>query len=109
MDMEKMYGILIFFAGIAGIALALTAGIVALRRRVARDRLELEQDGAGGREELEELRARVEDLERRRLVSGEVESHYARLAELEERLDFAERLLAQRNEPARLPAEGSSA
>ena len=29
-----------------------------------------------------------------------------RVAELEERLDFAERLLAQRDEPARLPVEG---
>ena len=108
MDFEKVFTILVFFGGMVGITLALTAGIVALRRRVARDRLELEQDGAGGREELEELRARVEDLERRGLMSGEVESHYSRLAELEERLDFAERLLAQRNEPARLPAEGTS-
>jgi hypothetical protein len=29
-----------------------------------------------------------------------------RVAELEERLDFAERLLSQREAPARLPAEG---
>jgi hypothetical protein len=108
MDFEKVFTILVFFGGMVGITLALTAGIVNLRRRAARDRLELDQGGVGGREELEELRARVEDLERRGLVSGEVESQYARLAELEERLDFAERLLAQRQEPARLPPEGLS-
>lgn len=108
MDIDKVFAILIFFGGMVGITLVLTAGIVALRRRVARDRLELEPGGVGERGEIEDLRARVEDLERRGLVSGEVESHYARLAELEERLDFAERLLAQRNEPARLSAEDPS-
>lgn len=43
-------------------------------------------------QELGELRARV----------GELEADRARLAELEERLDFAERLLAQREPVARL-------
>ena len=47
--------------------------------------------------EIEELRARVSDLEH-----GQ-----ERLAEMEERLDFAERLLAQRRERANLPG-GSS-
>ena len=44
--------------------------------------------------ELEELRARVHELES------------VRLAELEERVDFAERLLAQAQEPARLQDGG---
>jgi hypothetical protein len=43
--------------------------------------------------ELEDLRERVAELE----GSG------TRLQELEERLDFAERMLAQRQEPAPLP------
>lgn len=34
----------------------------------------------------------------------EVEALHARVAELEERLDFSERLLAQRNDPARVEA-----
>jgi hypothetical protein len=47
-------------------------------------------DGKGGpevevRDELERLRTRV----------GELEAQHGRLAELEERLDFAERLLVQ--------------
>ncbi len=105
MDFEKVFTILVFFGGMVGITLALTAGIVALRRRVARDRLELDQIGSGDRAELEDLRARVEDLERRGLMSGEVESQYARLAELEERLDFAERLLAQRQDLPQLPSD----
>jgi hypothetical protein len=33
----------------------------------------------------------------------ELESHQGRFAELEERLDFAERLLARHREPIRLP------
>ena len=34
---------------------------------------------------------------------AELEQRNTRLQEVEERLDFAERLLAQRNDPARLP------
>lgn len=45
-------------------------------------------DAAGLRAELEEMRGRVEYLE----------EQGARLAELEERLDFAERLLAQQRD-----------
>lgn len=47
--------------------------------------------------ELEELRARV----------AEGEGLQQRVAELEERVDFAERLLAQRAEPGALPERGS--
>jgi Tfp pilus assembly protein PilO len=45
------------------------------------------------------LRAEVEQLQHR---LGEVDSMQVRLAEMEERLDFAERLLAQSREPDRL-------
>jgi hypothetical protein len=43
---------------------------------------------------------RVEELESR---VGELEQMQFRVAELEERLDFAERLLGQQREPERLP------
>jgi hypothetical protein len=46
--------------------------------------------------ELDELRARVEEGEQARY----------RIAELEERLDFAERMLAQQREPGRLGSAG---
>ncbi len=58
-------------------------------------RMERGGDSAGGRGQLAEVSARLEELQR-----GQ-----ERMAELEERLDFAERLLAQQREPARLPAE----
>ena len=43
------------------------------------------------------------DLERMRHLLAELEPLQARVAELEERLDFAERLLAQAKDPDRLP------
>ena len=49
------------------------------------------------------LEQRVNELQQQ-LADADVLQH--RVAELEERLDFAERLLSQRDEPARLPAEG---
>lgn len=42
-----------------------------------------------------EMEARLADLEQRGLTSGEVEQAYQRLAEMEERVEFAERLLTQ--------------
>jgi Tfp pilus assembly protein PilN len=45
------------------------------------------------------LRGEVEQLHQR---LGEVDAMQARIAELEDRLDFAERLLAQSREPDRL-------
>lgn len=45
---------------------------------------------------LAELEARFAELEHRGLTSGEVEQAYARIADVEERVDFTERLLAQR-------------
>jgi Tfp pilus assembly protein PilN len=54
----------------------------------------IERGGADAelRGEVEELRARL----------AEVEQHQLRLADLEERLDFAERLLAQQRAPDRI-------
>jgi hypothetical protein len=54
------------------------------------------EDGAS-EDELAQLRERVIELETQGM----------RIGELEERLDFAERLLAQRNESPRLPANGT--
>lgn len=49
------------------------------------------------------LEQRVNELQQQ-LADADGLQH--RVAELEERLDFAERLLSQRDEPARLPVEG---
>lgn len=59
------------------------------------ERLMAERSGAGAGE-MQQLRARVEVLE----------DAVGRVQELEERLDFAERILAQQRERGRLPAEG---
>ena len=49
-----------------------------------------------------DLLARLEALEQRGMDTGEVELTRQRMAELEERLDFAERLLAQPREVPRV-------
>lgn len=50
-----------------------------------------------------DLLARVEALEARSPITGETDLVHQRVMELEERLDFAERMLARQGEPARLP------
>lgn len=107
MDMEKMFGILIFFAGITTILVGGGFGILTIIHRLRRNQAEWQRfEGAGElTHELDELRLRLEELERRGMTSGEVEAQYARLGELEERLDFTERLLAQRNDQSLLPEE----
>ena len=80
---------LITIAIVAGVALVLYPIARAIARRL---------EGRGGMsnevlQQVDELRERVRDLE----------STQHRVAELEERLDFAERLLSQRDETARLP------
>lgn len=52
--------------------------------------------GSASAEELDELHARL----------AELEAGQTRIAELEERLDFAERLLTQQREPDQLPEGG---
>lgn len=61
--------------------------------------------GKSSDEALPGFEARLAALEDRSMPSGEVESQYARIAELEERLDFAERMLAERTGMAQLPKE----
>ena len=50
-----------------------------------------------------ELQGRIEALEARSPITGETDLVHQRVVELEERLDFAERMLARQGEPARLP------
>jgi hypothetical protein len=56
-------------------------------------------DGTGSKTRLAEDTERVAELERR---VGELEAKQQRVAELEERLDFAERLLAQQRDAPRV-------
>lgn len=54
---------------------------------------------SGGEARIAELEARLERMELRSPITGEVDAQDHRLAELEERLDFTERMLT-RAEPA---------
>ena len=73
-----------------GLTCAASLGIFALRRWWALRKLRSEPLSD---QRVEELEARLAQLD----------SVQARMFELEERLDFAERLLAQQREPVRLP------
>lgn len=79
------------------IALALVIVLWPIVRAYAR-----RVEGRGG--DTGELRAELDDL-RQRLA--EVESQQVRLTDLEERLDFAERVLARGRASERLPEEGA--
>ena len=90
--------LMIPLAGIAAlvvIALPLVRGVVRY--------LERKSGGTGGGHEVEALHSEVDEL-RGRLE--QVEDTTARLTELEERLDFAERLLTRQRAGAELPAGG---
>lgn len=63
----------------------------------------LERRQTGGGRDVAELRAAVDAL---RAAIAEQQDQGQRLAELEERLDFAERLLARQGGQARLPGAG---
>ena len=84
------FGQFAMFLAVAAGALGVFFGPIgrAVGRLIEGPRAARTDDGAIG-----ELRSRVEQLEAER----------GRLAELEERLDFAERVLAQSEPPARLP------
>jgi hypothetical protein len=71
---------------------AVSLGILAIRREVAKYRGELRSSEVSGSYSLD-LEQRVADLE----------TAQHRVFELEERLDFAERLLSQQRQPERLP------
>ena len=61
-------------------------------------------DRLAGRGRLpDDLETRLQALESRSPVTGETDAVYHRLEELEERLEFSERLLAQSREGAALP------
>lgn len=79
--------------------LIIVGGIVLfpLVRAYAR-RLERGAEDADLRDEVVQLRERVAELEHNSVA----------MQELEERMDFAERLLAQRGEQVRLPREGGA-
>jgi hypothetical protein len=53
-------------------------------------------------EDLSSLNERISELEQAQLGQLEIEPLASRVAELEERVDFAERLLSQGGEPERL-------
>ena len=74
---------------------AVSPVIKALAERIARK---------GQHPAVEELEARLSAIEQRGLTTGEIELQQSRLAELEERLDFAERLLTQRESSKELRA-----
>ncbi len=77
--------------GVATLLLAASAALLVARIFIGRSKQRALPD-AGGPAELEELDDRLYQLEQER----------ARLHELEERVDFAERLLSQAREPERL-------
>ncbi|HEU5155299.1 MAG TPA: hypothetical protein VFU03_11255 [Gemmatimonadales bacterium] len=92
MDFESIVKIIVVAITAVGVPVAAYAAIVATRAIWVKP-------GQHG-DKVEELGQEVEAL-RARL--NEVEGQQNRIAELEERLDFAERLLAQSREPERLP------
>jgi hypothetical protein len=63
--------------------------------------------GKGALAQVGELEARLAALEQRGFTTDEVESQFERLAEVEERLDFTERMLAAHTNPGGLPAGGA--
>jgi hypothetical protein len=89
MDAEK----LLIAAMLTGVMTLLGMVIVPVARAYAR-RLDASAKGSQPSAEFADLEARVRDLE----------SREGRVAELEERLDFTERMLAQQREQPRLGA-----
>lgn len=85
------FAIVVGILGVCGLtALGVLRGPVG--RALAR---KIDRQGGGSAEELDELHARLEQLE-----AGQ-----SRIAELEERVDFAERLLTQSRDDQRLPEQ----
>ncbi len=89
-DIAKMLGLLLAFGGAGAVSYALIRLVNVFSHR-------LEQSGGP---ELQAIAAEVEELRAR--AAGTDELHH-RVAELEERLDFAERMLARQREPGALP------
>lgn len=93
-------GAFAFWLAIGGIGTSLVWACAPVLKAIA-DRIA----GGGGGERVAELEARLAELEHRGLTSGEVEQAYVRLAEMEERVEFTERMLAQRSEAGQLEGE----
>lgn len=94
-----------FWLAIGGMGTSLFWVLAPVFKAVA-DRI---ASGGSGGERVAELEARLAELEHRGLTSGEVEQAYVRLAEMEERVEFAERMLTQQMEnPARLASGGDT-
>jgi len=89
MDFEVILKVIVSVAGVVAIPVAAYAAIMATRSIWIQPSRASKDDAA----ELEALRARVQELE----------GLQHRMMELEERLDFTERLLVQQREPDRLP------
>ncbi len=96
LDQAARHGVELVIAGLVGLG---GMGYLMLRGPVGKAiAAMLEGSGAGDgmlAQRVADLEARLADVEHRGLGSGEVEQAYARLAEVEERLEFTERLLAQ--------------
>jgi flagellar biosynthesis/type III secretory pathway M-ring protein FliF/YscJ len=88
MNADSPAVVMIVLAALAAATIVLWPIARALARRL---------EGRGGADPA--LRGEVEQLHQR---LGEVDALHARIGELEDRLDFAERLLAQTREPDRL-------
>jgi hypothetical protein len=91
-------GYVVFLIPLAGITALVALGLPLVRGVVRY--LERKGAGAAGGFEAEALRSEVDDLRARLEL---VENTTGRLTELEERLDFAERLLTQQRARAGLP------
>ena len=90
MDPADVVASLLGVAVAGGVGYGFVRLIMFAYRRIGR------RDGGGTVRELEDLRARVDELEA------------SRVTELEERMDFAERLLARAQEPAHLRGRSES-
>jgi len=95
-------GDLAFWIAIGAIGVAFWTAMTPLIKAFAR---RIEGKFGQGDERMLALEARLEQLEHRGMTSGEVEIQFARLAEVEERLDFTERLLTKNDaaEPEKAP------
>lgn len=81
-----------------GLVVATSLGVLAWRRGRALRNVPALTTGEAQAERVAELESRV----------AELESQHSRVLELEERVDFAERLLAQERGPARIRGERAS-